>query len=492
MSSRPALVAATESGNRQSLAAVLKASRSRLTGMQDEIVAAFKVALLNDFLDCAELLLEAAEGSDCNLDECLPLAAKLGCDELCQRMLAMESMDIESHVAQHALVQAAAAGRTELLLALLRKGVSPGAEGGLALRAAAASGNEDIVRILLRDPRIDVAARDNSALVAASAAGQAAVVQLLLAKSHRGVTPLAQKGAAVVQAAQRGHMQIVKQLLASVPDEGVPDGQLLALHECLWEACRCGETLLVKRILKHPLAQPAARDNLAIRIAAAMHNSELVKLLLAYPGVNPSAGGHMVLAHACFVGDAQLLTALLKDPRLTIRPDDAAASHQRMWQRWDARDAARDSRSSQPHLPGDSDSRDALAESIAYRHAHESTSPPSSDTPSAAGSAHSSVAEVCDPPPRLTGRIVLGGVDDAQASRLWPTEGMDMFGCHKQDLSLAAPVRAAAAGNHSDIITKLHRRELYERMGQAQAAAAHVQPPPPPIGAQWSALCGKA
>lgn len=454
MDKAPALVAATEAGDSAKLQAVLKSVSSRLTSMGPIIVDSIKLAIIHRHELCADLLIEAAGAADCSLEEALPVAAKHASPELCQRMLDTESLDTESSMVQHALVRAAAAGRAAVLLAFLRRGVSPGIEGGLALRAAAASGAEDVVAILLRDPRIDAAARDNGALVAAAAAGHGGVVAQLLAKAHRGVTPLAQKGAAVVLAAQRGHNSVVDQLLGSVPRDDIPDGQLLALHECLWEACRGGEGGLVRVVLKHPRAQPAARNNLAIRTAAAMHNTPLVKLLLASPQVAPSAGGQLPLTHACFVGDKGLVAALLKDPRLVVRPGDAEQGHARLWQRWDERDATRSARVQEPQRAGDCVARAQLADATVLEKTADSDS-----------SLEMGLAVL------VTGRLLLSSVDDAEGSRLWPTQGLDMFGCHKDDMSLAAPVRAAAAGNHADIITMLHRRELYERVTQASARA---------------------
>ena len=452
MDSAQALVAATMSGDVERLRAALASVSSRISSMGGDILLAFQRSLLHKNESCAELLLEAAEASDCSLEEAMPDAAKSASEHLCQRLLDMESLDADAPAVQQALVQAAAAGRTAVLLALLRRGVSPGFEGGLALRAAAASGAEDVVAILLRDPRIDVAARDNGALVAAAAGGHSAVVALLLSKAHRGVTPLAQRGAAVVLAAEKGFNNVVAQLLESVPAEGVPDGQLLALHECLWEACRAGDVRLVRAVLRHPLAQPSARNNLAIRTSAAMHNTELLKLLLASPGVSPNAGGHLPLAHACFVGDRALVTALLKDPRLEVRSEDAEQAHARLWERWDERDTTREARAADPTLPGDSLARAQLAEAAATGGENAGSS--------------GDKAQVL-----ITGRMLLGSVDAAEGSRLWPHEGLDMFGCAASDLSLAAPLRAAAAGNHADIVARLHRRELYERVTQATVAA---------------------
>ena len=54
-------------------------------------------------------------------------------------------------------------------------------------------------------------------------------------------------------------MQTVKQLLTSVPDEDVPDGQLLAMHEYPWEVCRCGKSLR-SRLLGDLAAQGTVED----------------------------------------------------------------------------------------------------------------------------------------------------------------------------------------------------------------------------------------
>jgi ankyrin repeat protein len=111
--------------------------------------------------------------------------------------------------------------------------------------------NKDVMKMLIKDPRIDPSASNNWAIRMASGNGHTEIVKLLL--NDNRVDPSADKSYAIQMASAYGHTEIVKLLLND------------------------------NRV------DPSADKNYAIRMASAYGHTEIVKLLLNDNRVDPSA-----------------------------------------------------------------------------------------------------------------------------------------------------------------------------------------------------------
>ena len=134
-----------------------------------------------------------------------------------------------------------------LLQECIDAGYDPSAYENWAIRLAADHGHPEVVKVLLADPRVDPSAANNFAIRSAS---------------------------------QNGHLEVVKALLAD------------------------------KRV------NPSVHDNFAIRYASYCNYIEVVKLLLLDPRVDPSAGDNWLIKWASSHEHLELAKELLKDKRV--------------------------------------------------------------------------------------------------------------------------------------------------------------------------------
>ncbi len=111
-------------------------------------------------------------------------------------------------------------------------------------------GFDAVVRLLLRDPRVDPSAQDNAAIRWASERGHVDVVQLLLADPRA--------------------------------DPSVRN------HQAIRMASEGGYDAIVGMLLEDPRLDPSALTNIAIRMVSQQGCVEVVRLLLADPRVDPS------------------------------------------------------------------------------------------------------------------------------------------------------------------------------------------------------------
>ena len=376
------------------------------------------------------------------LAQALPLAAGKLQPSTLRKLTSHAAYDAESAAAEQAVIAACERGSCDALLAFLSTGASPaGAGGGTALIAAARAGALDVCTLLLRDPRVQLKAQGSRAVAEAAGGGHLPVLRLFLSKlGRREFDPMACDFRALTRAAQGGHDACVQELLQHADLTPSP----AHLHLALVAACKGGHVSTARRLLQEDACPVGGERDLPLRLAAALHHDALLRVLLAHPGVDPSAGGHLALAHAAWTGQAGLVTALLGDARLEVRVADIPRDRSDFGKAWDQR--ARSERGytgAVSHVPGSDARRAELARVLAG----QSAAP-------------------------LTGALLSAGHDSAQGATLWPTHGMDMFGCSSGNLSLAGPLRAAAAGGHASIIAALHRRHLYERITAAARRAA--------------------
>ena len=171
------------------------------------------------------------------------------------------------------LLAASWEGLVNLARTALAAGASPAIENQKAVVQAAAKGHTDVLSLLIADPRCDPAASANRALRCAARAGFDGAVRVLLA--DRRVNPAAYNDQAIVQACTNGHEDVVRLLLE--------DGRVNVAVDSgapLRAACGEGHAAVVRLLLQHPKVNPAAKDHHAIQMAARHGRLEVLLLLL--------------------------------------------------------------------------------------------------------------------------------------------------------------------------------------------------------------------
>ncbi|KAJ2991885.1 hypothetical protein HDV02_003400 [Globomyces sp. JEL0801] len=179
-----------------------------------------------------------------------------------------------------------------LMDALSNPYFTPGAQDNLAIRFASRKGQTEIVKLLLKDSRVDPSAQNNSAIREAATYGHIEIVKLLLHDSR--VDPSAQNNSAIQGAATYGHIEIIKLLLQdSRVDPSAQNNS--AIHG----ASTYGHIEIVKLLLHD--SRFIATNNSAIQGAATNGHTEIVKLFLKDERFSPFADYNSAIWGACSV-----------------------------------------------------------------------------------------------------------------------------------------------------------------------------------------------
>jgi hypothetical protein len=164
-------------------------------------------------------------------------------------------------------------GFIDELKELIDKGWNPSTDNNRTIRWVSENGHVEIVKLLLKDSRVDPSNEDNYAIRWASENGHTEIVKLLL-KDNR-VDPSDKSNSAIRWASENGHTEIVKLLLKdSRVDPSDKDNYAIR-----W-ASENGHTEIVKLLLKDNSVDPSDEDNYAIRWASENGHIGVVKLLL--------------------------------------------------------------------------------------------------------------------------------------------------------------------------------------------------------------------
>jgi hypothetical protein len=95
---------------------------------------------------------------------------------------------------------------------MLKDGIDPSFNDNISIKVASVNGYPDIVKLLLKDPRVNSGVNDNFPIRSASERGHTEVVKLLL--SSENTDPSAEDNEAIRRASQNGRYEIVKMLLS--------------------------------------------------------------------------------------------------------------------------------------------------------------------------------------------------------------------------------------------------------------------------------------
>lgn len=269
---------------------------------------------------------KSAELSD--LQYSLSAASREGFTDVVELVLKDERVDPSASNNQ-AIILASENGRSKIVDLLLNaKNFIPG---GNAIYSASASGNVEILKKLLEykkeDPSgngniltFDPAANNNSAIIRASDLGFDQVIKILL--SDPRVDPSDDDNAAIINASSGGHTKIVEMLLQDPRvDPTAKNNKAIRL------ASRNTNPEIIDMLLKYeredPLSgdiirvDPSVYNNIALRSAVILSgNTEIIKSLLSDPRVDPSdnpGGGydHSAIFEALYRKDNPNILELL-------------------------------------------------------------------------------------------------------------------------------------------------------------------------------------
>jgi hypothetical protein len=100
----------------------------------------------------------------------------------------------------------------KLVSQMLNDGFDPSFNDNISIKIASVNGYKDMVKLLIKDPRVDSGVNDNFPIRSASERGHTEVVKLLL--SSENTDPSAEDNEAIRRASQNGRYEIVKMLLS--------------------------------------------------------------------------------------------------------------------------------------------------------------------------------------------------------------------------------------------------------------------------------------
>ena len=218
------------------------------------------------------------------------------------------------------------------------------ASSNMVLLKAIGAGEINIVKRLLKDPRVIKITDYNVIFIIAVKSGYPEVVKLLL--QHDKVDPGAHRDAAIIAACGTRHMRHMsrKRITESgeviretkyVEDKKMQENQLeivnLLLNDervdpsnqsdkALIEAVQVRSWRIVKRLLQDDRVNPAARNNQAIYDSVNIEESLIFDILLNDPRVDPSDQNNRTFIIASSIGNLHDVIILLNDPR--VNPSD--------------------------------------------------------------------------------------------------------------------------------------------------------------------------
>jgi hypothetical protein len=176
----------------------------------------------------------------------------------------------------HLFLDDAANGRLAIVQRILESGklhVDAFVNVHAALVRAAQNGHVDVVDCLLQYAMFDPSFNDNSAIRLAAHFGHLAVVERLLEDVR--VDPSANNDRAIRMAAHNGHLAVVERLLQDPRvDPSADDNRAVRL------AAADGYVAVVDRLLQDKRVDPSACDNYAVRLAAQNGHLAVVDRLL--------------------------------------------------------------------------------------------------------------------------------------------------------------------------------------------------------------------
>lgn len=174
------------------------------------------------------------------------------------------------------------------------------------LSASAEKGHSEVVKLLLKDGRLNPGWKSNMAIWKAANNGDTAIVELLLADPR--VDPSDHDNMAIIAALICGHIDIVKLLLT--------DKRVVVSEYNFEDVVRKSNVEIVRILLEDGRVNPSFDNNLPIRIATKNGNDRIVRLLLADDRVDPTINNNELLDIALNEGRYDIVELLKRDKRV--------------------------------------------------------------------------------------------------------------------------------------------------------------------------------
>ena len=171
---------------------------------------------------------------------------------------------------------------------------------------AAEKGYSEVIKLLLKDSRVNPAHGDNYAICASAENGHHEIVELLLKDSRAHPEP--ENNYCVYWSTKNNHYEVVKLLLE---DPRVNPSTTEYTVTAIGNAAYHGNYKIVELLLKDPRVDPSIDENYAIRAASQKGHTEIVKLLLVDSRVDPSAANNFAIKWAAHHGHVEVVELLL-------------------------------------------------------------------------------------------------------------------------------------------------------------------------------------
>jgi ankyrin repeat protein len=185
-----------------------------------------------------------------------------------------------------ALDRAAVCGSEHIVWMILVTGRIPVKKCSLLLEKVVDAGRNDILRMLLLQPGIQVDKNGNGALVTACSECNEEAVNMLLLRGKLSGANNAGFDDAFIQAAENGNAAIIRHM---IQDGRVP---LHAFTDALIVACKHRNIRTVEVLIRDKRADPTWGRNDALFVAVRDGHPEMVRTLLNDPRVDPTAYHH--------------------------------------------------------------------------------------------------------------------------------------------------------------------------------------------------------
>lgn len=186
-----------------------------------------------------------------------------------QALLDNGNLGIYSAATHDAFSAAALQGNRDVVDVLLKAGIDPAANDGMALLSAV-RGKNNAIAYMLMDRGVSGASQDSGALVSATFQNDVAMIDALL---KRGADAKADNSSAMKWAATLGHTDALSTLITAGADVTADD------NAAMRAAADAGQVDAMKQLLRAG-GSVAANDGEALRLAAANGHIDAVKLIL--------------------------------------------------------------------------------------------------------------------------------------------------------------------------------------------------------------------
>jgi hypothetical protein len=230
------------------------------------------IAIYYDSLDTVKFLtiLDKNKYYD---NETLAIATEYDKIDILQFLLKDKKSDKNPYIINVALISAIEVGNIDTVKILLQKQLDINSPDEIILSTAVNYGQTDILRILLKDGRLQPNKDKYHIIGVACHRGNSEIVKLLLDDGRANPAYLSNIG--IITAAEEGYTDIIK-LLLSDPRVNPGDKD----NEALIKSVINNHVDIVNLLINNPHVNPIARSNMAYNLSIEKNNKKMIEVLL--------------------------------------------------------------------------------------------------------------------------------------------------------------------------------------------------------------------